>query len=72
MDHRQQELRRAAAQDFLDSLHQLEDTFKPGDDEINHPAPPVQPPPPMDERLKAIEAAAADIERFLQELGPGD
>jgi hypothetical protein len=63
MDHRQRELRRAAAQDFLESLHQLEHTFTP-----TEPAPPVRRPEPVEDPLEDLEDAAADIERFLQDL----
>lgn len=71
MDHRQRELRRAAARDFLESLHQLENTFTPHVPSPE-PAQPTPPPPPEDDYLQELEDAAADIERFLQDLDDGD
>ena len=73
MDQQQQELRRAAARAFLDSLDQLQETLKP----VNGQAAPaiVQPEAkkqklpnsgsrtPID--LSSFEQAAADIEQFM-------
>jgi len=61
MDRQQQELRRAAARAFAESLNKLEQTL------IAEPAAPEdlsieQPGEPLD-----LEQAVADIERFMQE-----
>lgn len=57
----QRELRRAAAEKFMESLDQLESRLiasEPRD--ANQPPAPVEP--------IALEDAAADIEQFMQEL----
>ena len=72
MDQQQQELRRAAAQAFMASLDQLQETLKP----VTKPAPATgnsgqtkQNPSnsgvraPID--LSSLEQAAADIEQFM-------
>jgi protein-tyrosine phosphatase len=55
MDHQQQELRRAAAQAFAESLNKLEQTLCIPEDE---PTPPSY--------LLDLEQAVADIEQFIQ------
>lgn len=70
MDHDQQELRNAANKAFMDSLEELEKTL--GCDRPP-PAPPVRsqqkkaspPPLPPPINLEALEAAAADIEQYM-------
>lgn len=85
MDHSQRELRRAAAQAFMQSLGQLEQNFqvepqeaKPEQQEPVHratqpllPHPEAHPAPTArvkapDLNVEALEAAAADIEQFIQ------
>jgi len=79
MDQTQQELRRAAAQAFMESLEQLEKSLTPLKDDSGKAAetvlPPVLPPPEFKEppvapkamTVQELEAAAADIEQFIKE-----
>jgi hypothetical protein len=75
MDQNQQELRHAAAQSFLQSLGQLEEALQPseaavvGDRPAESPQHPILPSPSNmeDLNLEALEAAAADIEQFIQQ-----
>ncbi|NJR64292.1 MAG: hypothetical protein HC772_01510 [Leptolyngbyaceae cyanobacterium CRU_2_3] len=79
MDQNQQELRRAAAQAFAQSLGQLEKTLQPSEEAAmkmgDRPAQTLYPDrlepanpaaASLDLDIETLEAAAADIERFIQ------
>ncbi|HEY9639884.1 MAG TPA: hypothetical protein V6C57_05340 [Coleofasciculaceae cyanobacterium] len=70
MDQNQRDLRRAAAQSFLQSLGQLEETLQPSEAAVepsdHAPASPQQTASPSSLDITALEAAAADIEQFIQ------
>lgn len=68
MDQCQQELRRAAAKAFRESLDQLEETFQPA----QPPANSVRKQPQSDSPaacfdMESFEQAVADIEQFIQQ-----
>lgn len=72
MDQCQQDLRRAAARAFVESLEQLHETFQKPDEHPakaeNHPLAP--PPPPVSSScfdLNSFEQAVADIEQFMNQ-----
>lgn len=68
MNQRQQELRRAAAEAFAQSLDHLSKTL--GEQAETAPEPvapkPAQPKPKTTFDLADLEEAAADIERFME------
>jgi hypothetical protein len=69
MDQNQRELRRAAAQSFLQALGQLEETLQPSEaalegDRAADSQRSLLPPSSLN--VEALEAAAADIEEFIQ------
>jgi len=82
MDQQQRDLRRAAAQAFMQSLEQLQETLQPVDDQMPQPkvqqtskatvqpvkAVPVEPEVahPSAFDLSSLEQAVADIEEFIQ------
>lgn len=77
MDQNQRELRQAAAQAFMESLNQLGKNLQPSEADKQAKTPPnanpakpqpTQPNPLPDNSidLQALEAAAADIEQFMQ------
>lgn len=73
MDQHQRELRRAAAQAFIESLDQLQETLCPSDDETaalsEDDIPTViefmELPLPEEDEI-AFEQALADIDRFMR------
>jgi hypothetical protein len=71
MDENQRSQRQAAARTFLESLYQLEDSLQA---EMiarqNSPSPPSTELPAVRFDLQALEAAAADIEEFMQQQDP--
>lgn len=62
----QQELRRAAARAFMESLDKLQETLSAS--EVEAKAQPTT-APAMPEPLEEFEQAVADIERFMQSKG---
>ncbi|NJR40410.1 MAG: hypothetical protein HC781_18245 [Leptolyngbyaceae cyanobacterium CSU_1_4] len=64
MDQSQRELRRAANQAFMESLNHLGMSLPSGDTELAIPVEPPKPALPID--LEDLEAAAADIEAYMQ------
>jgi hypothetical protein len=76
MDLHQRELRRAAAEAFIESLDKLQETLCSAENQPNPPAPEAiaQPPakapepskPPIEINLDTLEQAVADIEQFMQ------
>lgn len=71
MDQSQRELRRSAADAFMESLDQLENSLQFRETETAQPTSPPMPniqPKDPDSKIdvKALEDAAADIEQFIQ------
>lgn len=66
MDHHQQELRRAAAEAFMESLDQLAGCFEQDPTVPSTEARPTSAPSVKATNLQALETAAADIEAFIQ------
>lgn len=66
MDRSQRELRRAANQAFMESLNHLGMSLPVSEDEseLVTPAEPTKPTLPID--LEDLEAAVADIEKYMQ------
>jgi hypothetical protein len=69
MDQQQQELRRAAAKAFMDSLNKLQATLSDADELSETVTETVEIPVPEEksEVMDQWEEAVADIERFMQE-----
>lgn len=74
MDRSQQDMRRAAARAFMESLDQLQDVLGPEESHKPSPTPPApqkRPSPPKATSpqidLDAWDQAVADIEAFMQE-----
>jgi hypothetical protein len=66
MDQSQREQRRAANQAFMESLNHLGMSL-PVSEELTVPVEPTKPTLPID--LEDLEAAAADIEKYMQTKG---
>ncbi|UBF24586.1 hypothetical protein K9N68_23285 [Kovacikia minuta CCNUW1] len=80
INQHQQELRRAAAKEFIEALDQLQERLQftdgqPGVQSIAPPNPqPAKPEPqePLQFDLHAFEQAVADIEEYIQQKQAGE